>query len=211
MHITYVAFNFKGADVEAEERHYLDYHLALAKSLPGVSLYLAGRLRPIQGRKPERFRAAVLAYPSAEASMAAMSNDASMKLMADSQEHLTDLRLEILTAEEVVPFKPRRPGAACFVLGAAFDFQASQGDRAAAERKYRSVHVEIARKLPGLRGYLIAPLEGGERQRIAFLVFDSFDSFRAAMASPAGRELAKDGEATITNVRFDHIDARVEV
>jgi len=208
MHITYVAFNFKGADLAAEEQHYFDYHVALAKSFPGVSLYLTGRFLPIGGAKPAHLRGAILGYDSVEAGVTAMGTEASLKVMADSQAHLTDLRLEVFQAEVVVPFEKGKPGAPRFVWAVAFDFK--PGDREAAERNYRASHVEIARKLPGLKGYLIARLDG-ERHRIAIIAFDSADKFRAAMASPAGLEGSKDGAATLTNLRFERLDARLEI
>ena len=210
MHITYVAFNFKGSDLAAEEQHYFDYHVALAKSFPGVSLYVTGRFLPIGGAKPAHLRGAILGYDSVEAGVAAMGTEASLKVMADSQAHLTDLRLEVFQAEVVVPFEKGKPGAPRFVWAVAFDFKPEAGDRETAERNYRASHVEIARKLPNLKGYLIARLDG-ERHRIAIMAFDSAEQFRAAMASPAGLEGSKDGAATLTNLRFDRLDARLEI
>lgn len=214
MHITFVAFNFKGSDIAREERNYFDHHVALAKSLPGVGIYLTGRLCPVSAVKPDHFRAAILGFESAEASGAAMATAASAEIMADTQAHLKDLRLETFEAEAVVPFEAAPAGTSRFVLVAAFDFRPEQGDLATAMRNYKAHHVEVARKLPGLKGYLIAGLGGAgapNRQRIAMLMFESFDQFRDAFRSPVGRELSKDGENTICNLRFDHIDAQVEV
>jgi len=188
MHITFVAFNFKGSDLASEEQHYFDYHVALAKSFPGVSLYATGRFLPVRGAKPAHLRGAILGYDSVEAGVAAMGTEASMKVIVDTQERLTDMRLEAFQADAVVPFEKGRPGASRFIWAVAFDFKDS--DREAAERNYRAGHVEIARKLPGLKGYLIGRLDG-ERQRIALMAFESADRFRAAMASPAGLESSK--------------------
>jgi uncharacterized protein (TIGR02118 family) len=210
MHITFVAFNFKGSDLAAEEKHYFDYHVALAKSFPGLSFYVTGRLRPVNGAKPAHFRVAIIGFPGLEASAAGMSTEASMKVIADTQERLTDMRLEAFEAEVVVPFEKVRPGTPRFVWAVAFDFKREQGDLETAERGYRARHVEIARKLPGLKGYLIGRL-GGERQRIALMMFECADSFKAAMASPEALEGRKDGAATLTNMRYDSIDARVEI
>jgi hypothetical protein len=67
-----------------------------------------------------------------------------------------------------------------------------------------------------LRNYVIGKLiktAGIEdaRYRMAILVFDSLDAYRAAYASLAGRELLKDEAATIRNARVYRLDARVEV
>jgi uncharacterized protein (TIGR02118 family) len=213
MHVTFVAFNFKGSDVAGEERNYFERHVALARSLPGLRIYLTGRLRPVQGAKPEHFRAAIIGFESAEASGRAMSTPAAAEIMADTQAHLKDLRFEAFEAETVVPFESAPAGTRRFLLASAFDFKPDQGDLAAV-RNYRARRVEIARKLPALRGYLIAGLGGAgahSRQRIAMLMFESFERFRDALRSPIGRELNQDGENTICNLRFEHIDAQVEI
>jgi hypothetical protein len=41
MHIMMVTFDFKGSDLAAEERHYRDVHMALAKQFTGINMYLA--------------------------------------------------------------------------------------------------------------------------------------------------------------------------
>ena len=70
----------------------------------------------------------------------------------------------------------------------------------------------IARRLPGLRNYVIGKLgAGADRYRIAILVFDSAAAFKAAYRSPVGLELIKDEEATIRDARVHRLDARVEV
>jgi uncharacterized protein (TIGR02118 family) len=214
--LTYVTFNFKGSDIAAEEKHYFDYHAALAKSLPGVSMYLTGRLRAIRSEKPKWLRAAMLGFQSESAAASAMAGEGGTKLIADTQARLGDLRIETFNAEAVVPFAAKRPGRECFVVAAGFDFRAEQGGLEKAERRYRTEHVELARKLPGLRAYLVARLGGpggakAERQRIAILAFDSFEAFREAFRSPVGVEVGKDGDATLSNMRVEQIDARIEV
>jgi hypothetical protein len=67
-----------------------------------------------------------------------------------------------------------------------------------------------------LRNYVIGKLiktPGIEdsRYRMAALVFDSLDAYRAAYASPVGRELLNDEAATIRNARVYRLDARVEL
>ena len=115
----------------------------------------------------------------------------------------------------IVPFDSRRAGQQCFVMVAEFDLEQSAG-LDAAEKHYLGTHVSIARRLPGLRNYIIGKLiktPGIEdsRYRMAVLVFDSLDAYRAAYASAAGRELLEDEKATIRNARVYRLDARVEV
>ncbi len=216
MRITFVAFNYKsGADIEAEEKHYLSYHLALAKKTAGVNLYYSGRLAKAAGKEPERIRAAILGFESAEAAIASAGSEQMMLLAADSVAHLDDLVMRTVDAEVIVPFTSRRPGQSCFVMAAEFGLEPTGGSEAA-EGHYRDVHVGIARRLPGLRNYIIGKINeaGGDtsgRYRMAFLAFDTADALRTAYRSPVGQELVKDEEATIRNPRVYRLDARVEV
>ena len=215
MHLTFVTFNYQGADLEAEERNYLGHHVQLARRFPGLRQYYTGRLMKVAGKEPDRVRAAILAYDDADAAASAMRSDVVPALLADTQAHLKDGTSTAVDAETIVPFDSRRAGQQCFVMVAEFDLEQGAGLEAA-EKHYLGTHVNIARRLPGLRNYVIGKLiktVGIEdlRYRMATLVFDSLDAYRAAYASPAGRELLKDEAATIRNARVYRLDARVEV
>jgi uncharacterized protein (TIGR02118 family) len=215
MHLTFVTFNYQSADLEAEERNYLGHHVQLAKRFPGLRQYYTGRLKKVAGKEPDRVRAAILAYDDAVAAASAMRSEVVPALLADTQAHLKDGTSASVEAETIVPFDSRRAGQQCFVMVAEFDLDQSAGLEAA-EKHYLGQHVSIARRLPGLRNYIVGKLiktPGIEdsRYRMATLVFDSLDAYRAAYASPAGRELLKDEEATIRNARVYRLDARVEV
>jgi uncharacterized protein (TIGR02118 family) len=214
MHLTFVTFNYQSGDLEAEERNYLVHHVALAKRFPGLRQYYTGRLMKVAGKEPDRVRAAILVYDDAAAAASAMRSDVVPALLADTQAHLKDGTSAAVEAKTIVPFDSRR-GQQCFVMVAEFDLEQSAGAEAA-EKHYLGTHVSIARRLPGLRNYIIGKLiktPGIEdsRYRMATLVFDSLDGYRAAYASPIGRELLKDEEATIRNARVYRLDARVEV
>jgi uncharacterized protein (TIGR02118 family) len=79
-----------------------------------------------------------------------------------------------------------------------FDFNAeAYGSREAAERYYLERHVPLARRLPGLRRYVIGrPVAvgpaGAPRQRAAILVFDDEAALRQAYRSEVGRALRED-------------------
>jgi uncharacterized protein (TIGR02118 family) len=210
-----VTFNYQSADLEVEERNYLGHHVALAKRFPGLRQYYTGRLMKVGDRQPDSVRAAILAYDDAAAAASAMRSDVVPALIADTQAHLKDGTSNAVDATTIVPFDSRRAGQNCFVMVAEFDLEQSAGVEAA-EKHYLGTHVSIARRLPGLRNYVICKLittPGIEdsRYRMAILVFDSLDAYRAAYASPAGRELLKDEAATIRNARVYRLDARVEV
>src|ERR1700722_13075837 len=215
MHLTFVTFNYQSADLEAEERNYLGHHVELARRFPGLRQYYTGRLMKVAGKEPDRIRAAILTYDDAEAAAWAMRSDVVPALLADTQAHLKDGISTAVDAETIVPFDSRRAGQQCFVMVAEFDLVQGAGVEVA-EKHYLGTHVSIARRLPGLRNYVVGKLiktSGieGSRHRMATLVFDSLDAYRAAYASPAGRELLKDEEATIRNARVYRLDARVEV
>ena len=215
MHLTFVTFNYQSADLEAEERNYLGHHVELAKRFPGLRQYYTGRLMKVAGRGPDSVRAAILTYDDAAAAASAMRSEVVPALIADTQAHLEDGTSTAVDATTIVPFDSRQAGQNCFVMVAEFDLEQSAGLEAA-EKHYLGTHVSIARRLPGLRNYVIGKLiktAGIEdsRYRMAILVFDSLDAYRAAYASPAGRELLKDEAATIRNARVYRLDARVEV
>jgi uncharacterized protein (TIGR02118 family) len=215
MHLTFVTFNYQSADLEAEERNYLSHHVELARRTPGLRQYYTGRLMMVAGKEPDRIRAAMICYDDMAAAASAMQSEVMPAVMADTLAHLKDLTSTAVDAQVVVPFDSRRAGQRCFAMVAEFDLEQSGGHEAA-EKHYLGTHVGIARTLPGLRNYIIGkpanPAGSGDsRYRMAILVFDSLDAYRAAYASAAGRELLKDEEATIRNARVYRLDARVEV
>jgi uncharacterized protein (TIGR02118 family) len=214
MYLNFVAFNFVGSDTAAEERHYLDYHVGLAKRFPGVRMYLAGRVTGSRGAEPERFRAAILGFDDTAAAGSAMQSEVVAALVADTQAHLRDLISQSATCETIVAFDSRRKGEKCFAMAAEFGFEPGSGGPETAERRYREVHVGIARRLPGLRGYMIGKLDGepeAGRHRLALLIFDSREAYRDAYRSTVGQELIRDEDATIRNARVWRIDAGVEL
>ncbi len=215
MYITYVSFNFQSGDIEAEERNYLGHHVPLARRFPGIKQYYTGRLMKMGGKDPDRFRGAILTYENKAAAEAAMRTpELAGPLIADTQAHLKDLMSHAAEGTVIVPFESRRAEQRCFAMMAEFDLEQSGG--AAAEERYLSKHTAIARRLPGLRNYMVGKLEqvagaDATRARMAVLVFDSIEAYRAAYASEVGGELQKDEAATIRNAVVRRLDARVEI
>jgi uncharacterized protein (TIGR02118 family) len=65
------------------------------------------------------------------------------------------------------------------------------------DRYYRQVHIPLAKKLPGLRGYTIsrdpAPIRGGEPYYlVAALDWDDMAALQQAFQSPEGQAAAQD-------------------
>lgn len=70
-------------------------------------------------------------------------------------------------------------------------------DPAAFDRYYRQTHIPIAKKIPGLRSYVInggpvRALAGSAPHLVAILTFDSMDDLNAALVSPEGQAAAAD-------------------
>lgn len=214
MFLNFVRFNFRGTNVEAEERNYRTHYTHLAGTLPGMQLYLTGRMLEHRGVKPSHFRAALIAFDSAAAADATARSEVEAAVLAEFDARFTDVIAEAAEAELIVPFDGRKPGRECFVMVAEFNLEARAGLDAADDR-YRTCHVSLASRLPKLRSYIIGCLGAGlrgaaDRYRIAVLVFDSFDAFREAYRSPAGQDLRQD-EATLRDARVYRLDARVEL
>jgi uncharacterized protein (TIGR02118 family) len=217
MRTVFALFNFKSSDLAAEERNYIEHHVQLARQLPGLRQYIIGRLRGPAGQSPPYYRAATLNFDSNDAKRSAMRDSPVAKpLAADGDAHMSSTRWLEIESETIVPFTTKQPGKDYFVMAAEFDLKLEGLDLAAAEKRYLEHHTYLARRLPGLRHYLIGrlmPVAGTppEHLRLAALVFDDSEALKAAYRSPVGRELAKDEEATITNARVYRIHATVQI
>jgi uncharacterized protein (TIGR02118 family) len=219
MRTVFASFDFKSADLDAEERNYADVHVALAKQLPGLRQYVTGRMRAPSGQQPPHYRAAILSYDTATEAEAAMRKSPVAKAVAaDGRDHMKNLRWLEMDSEVIVPLQAR-PGQQCLLMVAEFNLQidkAGFSDFASAEQRYLREHTRIARRLPGVRFYMVGRLieaahQTPERSRIAFLAFDDVEALRAAYRSPLGLELIKDEKATIADARVCRIDATVQL
>ncbi len=71
-------------------------------------------------------------------------------------------------------------------------------DAEAFDRYYSSVHIPLAKKIPGLKKYDISkgaigtPAGPADVHLIATLYFDSLDAIKAALTSPEGQATARD-------------------
>lgn len=85
---------------------------------------------------------------------------------------------------------------------ASFNFDLNPRCLDEAEAHYLGVHVPLAKRLPGLRRYIIGTHAETKRikpefHRTAILAFDSLDALRAAYRSEAGQALRKDEDDLI--------------
>jgi len=220
MRTVFACFDFKSADVEAEERNYAEVHVPLAKQLPGLRQYITGRMRAPAGKHPPHYRAVTLSFDDATAAADAMRTSAVAKpLAADGREHMANLRWLEMDSEIIVPFEVKKPGLEFLLMAAEFDLhveKAGFADAASADARYLGEHTRIARRLPGLRHYVVGRLVEAagrhpDRSRMAMLAFDDEAALRDAYRSAVGAELIKDEEATIANARVYRIAATVQI
>ncbi|GEM_PF-5149353 len=221
MHIMMVTFDFQGSDLAAQERHYRDVHMALAKQFTGVNMYLAGRIRDTQlpfTPAPEitarPYRTAIMWFNSTQDFMNSISSPAGAQVLADTQAHLQNVAMIHVDGEAVVPFDTRRPGQPCFLVAAHVNYKSSFGAAAEAERHYLDVHTKLACRVEGLRGYYIGKTMAlGDKPdsiRAVFQMYDDYDAFQRAMTSKAGQELLEDDARLIAVKRLYFVDAMVE-
>jgi hypothetical protein len=225
MKTVFATFNFKSTDLAFADKMYIENHVLLTMQLPNLRQYITGLIRQ-HPTQPLPFRAA-FNYFDDEASMrwALHKSPAAKPLLQDGAAHLRVNRWLELDSEIIVPFEPRSAGLQCFVLAAEFELKLNGFDVNTAERRYLDYHVDIARRLPNLRHYMISKYQVGRKSglvgtsaevrvrnplRMAMLVFDSFEALRDAYQSPVGQELTKDEDMTIANARVYRIDATVQ-
>jgi uncharacterized protein (TIGR02118 family) len=100
-----------------------------------------------------------------------------------------------------------------FYFISTFDFNLNNyGSIEEAEKHYFEYHVPLAKKMPGLKRYIIGPVKktrGGQRQytRSATLVFESRDALREAYRSEIGKALVEDENRLVGDHRVDLVEA----
>ena len=211
MFAMFARFNYKSPDLEAEEKNYLEHHVRLARQLVGVRMYLTGKLLDTAPTRPDRHRAVVFTFDSAESAASSYNCPAGVELEADSAGHIAGTLVDAFQAETLIPFDPRVAGQGCFVMARAFDLKTDERHPDDAERRYQSFQ-EMIRKLPGLRGYLAGQIREGrdqkpDRTRMEIAIFDHRDAFRAAFAG----DVAAAEQTLLSSPRTYLLDARVEL
>ena len=106
----------------------------------------------------------LMGFDTMEISASGLSTPLGPALMADTEAHLKDVRTTLFDGEIIVPFENRKPGQKCFLMAA--EFNLDMANLAAAEKRYREHHTSIARRLPGLRNYIIGKL-GAKRRPLS--------------------------------------------
>lgn len=95
-------FNPERFTLEEAERHYRDYHVPLARRLPGIRRYVIGRLVQTRTVPAERYRSAILGFDSLEALRAAYASPVGQDLRADEERLIARPQALLLSGEEVL-------------------------------------------------------------------------------------------------------------
>lgn len=91
------------SSLEEAERHYLGYHVPLARRLPGLRHYVIGRTADFGPSVADRYRAVFLAFDDAEALRAAYRSAVGRELRADEQRLITDVAVTFMEAQQMLP------------------------------------------------------------------------------------------------------------
>lgn len=100
------SFNFNlnnFSSLEEAERHYLGYHVPLARRLPGLRHYVIGRAVDFGLSVADRYRAVFLSFDNAEALRAAYRSEVGRELRADEKRLVTDAALTFMDAQQILP------------------------------------------------------------------------------------------------------------
>ncbi len=159
MFLMFARFSFISPDLAAEDQNYLDNHVRLARQLPGVRMYLTGKLIETAQGRPDRYRAVVFGYDTAQAGLTSLDCPEGVELMADSAGHIAGTLVDACEGELTVPFDGRRPGQPCLVAALQYNLNPP-----ADEARLRSYQNSI-RNLAGLCGYMAGPTFEARGQR----------------------------------------------
>ncbi len=148
MFMMFARFNFKSSDLAAEDSNYFHNHVRLARQLPGVRMYLTGKLIETTHSRPDRYRAVLFGFDSPQEGLTSLDCPIGTELMADSAAHIADTLTDPAQTDVIVPFDRRRPGQPCLFIALLYDI-----GMPADELRRASYRTSIA-NLPGLCGYM---------------------------------------------------------
>ena len=190
MFLMFARFSFKSSDLVAEDQNYLEHHVRLARQLPGVRMYLTGKLIETPHTKPDHYRAVVFGYDNPEAGLNSLDCPVGVELMADSAGHIVGTVVNAFQGDVIVPFDSRQAGQPCCVAALMYNRTAS-GD----EARYRAYQNSI-RSLPALCGYMAGPTfeargQKPDRDWMEIRIFDKSEPLRQSFSQsdPLGASL----------------------
>ena len=179
MFLMFARFSFKSSDLAAEDKNYLEHHVRLARQLPGVRMYLTGKLAETARGKPDHYRAVVFGYDSPEAGLNSLDCPVGAEMMADSAQHIVGTVVSAFQGEVIVPFDGRRPDQPCCVAVLMANLAARIDNP-----RYLAYRNSV-RALPDLCGYMAGPTfeargEMPARNWMEIVIFRTSEAMRRA-------------------------------
>jgi hypothetical protein len=180
MFLMFARFSFKSSDLVAEDKNYLEHHVRLARQLPGVRMYLTGKLAETARGKPDPYRAVVFGYDTPEAGLNSLDCPVGVEMMADSAQHIVGTVVSAFEGEVIVPFDSRHPGQPCCVAVMIANLNLRPDNP-----RYLA-HRNSMRALPDLCGYMAGPTfeargEKPARNWMEIGIFRTSDAMRGAL------------------------------
>jgi uncharacterized protein (TIGR02118 family) len=171
MFMMFARFNFKSSDLAAEDRNYFENHVRLARQLPGVRMYLTGKLIETTHSKPDCYRAVVFGYDSPQEGLTSLDCPIGTELMADSAAHIVDTVTDAAQADVIVPLEGRRSGQPALFVVLLYNLGTP------ADELRRASYRTAITNLPRLCGYLSGSTfeargQRPDRDRMEIRIFD---------------------------------------
>lgn len=98
-------FNFNLNNFSSKEealKHYLDYHVPLARKLPGLKRYIVGPITKTRGGPSQFERCAMLVFESRDALRNAYRSEIGKALIEDENRLIGDYHVSFVEGDEVV-------------------------------------------------------------------------------------------------------------
>jgi hypothetical protein len=187
MFLMFARFSFKSSDLAAEDKNYLEHHVRLARQLPGVRMYLTGKLAETARGKPDHYRAVVFGYDTPEAGLNSVDCPVGVEMMADSAQHIVGTVVSACEGEVIVPFDDRRPGRRCSVAVIVANLATRVDDP-----RYLA-HRTSVQTIPDLCGYMAGPTfevrgEKPARNWMEIGIFRTSEAMRRAFSEAVSSE-----------------------
>ncbi len=98
-------FNFNLNNYKSKEealKHYLEYHVPLVKTMPGLKKYIIGPIEKTKGGSTQYDRFIILVFESRDALRAAYRSETGKAVIEDEKRLIGDYKVQLVEAEEVL-------------------------------------------------------------------------------------------------------------
>ena len=98
-------FNFNLNNYKTKEKalkHYLEYHVPLAKRMPGMKRYIIGGIEKTKGDPSQYDRMAILVFESREALRDAYGSETGKAVIEDENTLIGDYTVQLVESDEIL-------------------------------------------------------------------------------------------------------------